>query len=452
VERHQCHGLSNRLPHSWRSCSFSVNTRRMAQTPKGRSLRQPAWSARRRGCILSADETVRFEYLPLSIRVETRGGVATPLVLRGTPLPATRAEVFSTAADSQVSVEVSLCLGESPLVRNNHKLGVFHLGGIPAAKSGEPQIRIEFKVDQTCTVTARARLEGSELSAEKVFPPGVSLSAEFIARALADAENTRREDEAQLRRTEAIDRAKILIRQAEARMADSPRADMNAAVAELGLALASSDADKIREKADRLEQMLSVASDLFSGDMFRPFFSTPPAAQKRTVSTAEPKSRPRPVVKRDLTVPRASHPLGRIFGGGAHTLDPQLCFVLMPFSEKLRPLYEDHVVPVVRKAGLRCERADEIRGISIITHDIWEYVNRARFLIAELTDRNPNVFYELGLAHAISKDVILLTQSMDSVPFDLKALRCICYDFTPRGVAQLEKALTATIEVLVKAG
>lgn len=124
----------------------------------------------------------------------------------------------------------------------------------------------------------------------------------------------------------------------------------------------------------------------------------------------------------------------------------------MPFSDKLQPLYEDHVASVIRKAGLRCERADEIHGTSLITHDIWEYVNRARFLVAELTDRNPNVFYELGLAHAISKDVILLTQSMDSVPFDLKALRCICYDFTPRGVETLEKALSATIEVLIKAG
>jgi hypothetical protein len=124
----------------------------------------------------------------------------------------------------------------------------------------------------------------------------------------------------------------------------------------------------------------------------------------------------------------------------------------MPLSEKLRPLYEDHLQPVITKAGLRCERADDIRGTNLITHDVWEYINRARFLVAELTDRNPNVFYEVGLAHALSKDVILLTQSMDSVPFDVRALRCICYEFTPRGVEKLESALAATVEALVKVG
>src|SRR5262249_8822168 len=124
----------------------------------------------------------------------------------------------------------------------------------------------------------------------------------------------------------------------------------------------------------------------------------------------------------------------------------------MPFTDKLQPLYEDHISPIVQKAGLRCVRADDIHGTSLITYDIWEHINRARFLVAELTDRNPNVFYELGLAHAISKEVILITQSMQSVPFDLKALRCIRYDFTPRGVEKLERAFAATIEALIKVG
>ena len=124
----------------------------------------------------------------------------------------------------------------------------------------------------------------------------------------------------------------------------------------------------------------------------------------------------------------------------------------MPFSDRFQPIYDDHIRPEVQRAGLRCERADEIRGTSLITWDIWEKINRARFLIADLTDRNPNVFYELGLAHAISKDVILLTQSMDFVPFDLKALRCIVYEFTPRGVQLLENKLSETIASLMKVG
>ena len=124
----------------------------------------------------------------------------------------------------------------------------------------------------------------------------------------------------------------------------------------------------------------------------------------------------------------------------------------MPFAKKFQPIFDDHILPTVKKAGLRCERADEIRGVQLITWDIWECVNRARFLIAELTDQNANVFYELGLAHALSKDVILLAQSMDFVPFDLKALRCICYEFTPRGTQRLERELSETIQSLMKAG
>jgi hypothetical protein len=154
----------------------------------------------------------------------------------------------------------------------------------------------------------------------------------------------------------------------------------------------------------------------------------------------------------EVTTTTSMQQLGKIFGGGSFTLDPQLCFVLMPFAHQFQPTYDDHIRPSVERSGLRCERADEISGTNLITWDIWEKINRARFLIADLTDRNPNVFYELGLAHAISKDVILLTQSMDFVPFDLKALRCIVYEFTPRGVQLLEKRLSDTITALMKVG
>jgi hypothetical protein len=86
----------------------------------------------------------------------------------------------------------------------------------------------------------------------------------------------------------------------------------------------------------------------------------------------------------------------------------------------------------------------------VITWDIWERINRARFLIADLTGQNPNVFYELGIAHALGKDVLLLTQDMAHVPFDLKGLRCILYSFTPRGVKEFETKLKATILELMK--
>jgi hypothetical protein len=401
---------------------------------------------------MTNENNTSFTYLPLSIRLETVGGVATPLVLRGTPLPAKRSEVFATSSDNQKAVALSLWLGESPLTRNNIKLGIFELKDIPPAKAGEAQIAVELSVDQACTVVARISLQGSNLKVEEKFGPPADFSDKFVQKVLADAEKTREEDEAKLRQIEATNRANRLIRQAEERLRNGPNANLNTAIAELGLALASGDSERMREKADALEQILSPFTNIFDG-AFGSMFSVPSA----TVSPRRIKrkvSRPRTTTagKQDISVTESMHVLGRIFGGGSHTLDPQLCFVLMPFSDDLQPLYDDHIRPVIQKSGLRCERADDIHGTTLITHDIWEYINRARFLVAELTDRNANVFYELGLAHALSKDVILLTQSMDSVPFDLKALRCICYEFTPRGVQKLEAALAATIDALVKVG
>src|SRR6185295_3890150 len=96
----------------------------------------------------------KFRYLPLSLRLETLGGVATPLVLRGTPLPARRSETFTTASDNQTKVEVHLILGESPLATNNLDLGRFYLAGIESAKSGQPQVVVEFTVDNACRVVA----------------------------------------------------------------------------------------------------------------------------------------------------------------------------------------------------------------------------------------------------------------------------------------------------------
>ena len=98
-----------------------------------------------------------FDFLPLTIRLETRGGVGTPLVLRGTPLPTKRSQQFSTADDNQAEVATKkIAMGESPVFKNNLALGELHLQGIPAAKKGVPSIKVEFAVDKTCSVVATA--------------------------------------------------------------------------------------------------------------------------------------------------------------------------------------------------------------------------------------------------------------------------------------------------------
>jgi len=398
-----------------------------------------------------------FEFLPLTIRLDTLGGVATPLVLRGTPLPATRCDVFTTAEDDQTTVEIALSLGESPLVQGNRRVGSFQLTGIPPAKREEPNVRVEYEVDERCAVTARARLEGADLLAEERFEPPNELTEAFIGAVLADAETSRDADEIALRRIEATNRAKKLIASAEQRLARGRNGAISEATATLGLGMASGESDAIREASDSLERLLARSADPFASDVLGSLFggASPLFGASPAMEATRRQSRPNPSPsdhETELTSSSHAPALGKVFGGGTFTLDTQLCFVLMPFDDEFQPLYEDHIRPAIERAGLRCERADEILGASVITWDIWERVNRSRLLVAELTHRNANVFYELGLAHAISKDVVLLTQSMDFVPFDLKALRCIRYDFTPRGVRVLEDCLGTTIQSLMKTG
>jgi hypothetical protein len=105
------------------------------------------------------------------------------------------------------------------------------------------------------------------------------------------------------------------------------------------------------------------------------------------------------------------------------------CFVVMPFAPPIGGYYQHIYEPAIRKAGLRPIRADaDIFGTGKIIDQIWSGINSAKVLVAELTSRNPNVFYELGLAHALDKPVVLISSNGEDVPFDLKHIRVIYYD------------------------
>jgi RNA polymerase sigma factor (sigma-70 family) len=132
------------------------------------------------------------------------------------------------------------------------------------------------------------------------------------------------------------------------------------------------------------------------------------------------------------------------------TIDPKLCFVLMPFRPQFEEIYEEIVKPEAEELGLNCVYAEEIFGARRIMDDIWDCLERARVVIAELTDRNPNVFYEVGYAHSLDKGkVILITQTMEDVPFDLQAFRCIEYSLGPRGLRELRGRLRKQMEAVL---
>jgi hypothetical protein len=121
-------------------------------------------------------------------------------------------------------------------------------------------------------------------------------------------------------------------------------------------------------------------------------------------------------------------------------------FVLMPFSDDLLPVYQDHIRSTAEDVGLSISRADDVFATSSIIADIWQAINNCKLVIADCTGRNPNVFYEIGIAHTVGKPTVLITQSMDDIPFDLRHIRCIVYKYTPRGMTQFDDALKKTLE------
>lgn len=122
----------------------------------------------------------------------------------------------------------------------------------------------------------------------------------------------------------------------------------------------------------------------------------------------------------------------------------------MPFRDELKPVYEDHIAKVCIELGLSVTRADQIFSARPIMEDVRESVITSRFIIADLTDGNPNVFYELGICHAFGKDVILITQNQE-VPFDIRHIRHIRYEYTPWGMQLFERTLKATLAALEEA-
>ena len=131
--------------------------------------------------------------------------------------------------------------------------------------------------------------------------------------------------------------------------------------------------------------------------------------------------------------------------------DDLACFVLMPFQEPFFEVYETAVAPAAERCGLRAKHAGEIFGNREIIEDIWDSICSARVIVADVTGRNPNVFYELGVCHTLGKECIILTQADADVPFDIRHRRYLRYE--PGKAAVLRAGLEKTIKaVLTRVG
>jgi len=108
---------------------------------------------------------------------------------------------------------------------------------------------------------------------------------------------------------------------------------------------------------------------------------------------------------------------------GAASSPSNLVFVLSPFGDPFDRQYDEIIKPSITMAGFSPRRADEISSAHNIVRDIWRSIRDAQIVVAEMTGKNANVLYEVGLSHAIGKPVVMITQDMADVPFDLRAIR-----------------------------
>lgn len=122
------------------------------------------------------------------------------------------------------------------------------------------------------------------------------------------------------------------------------------------------------------------------------------------------------------------------------------CFVIMPFNKEMQDVYEDVIKPSIEESGIRCIRADEMVGAANIVRKIIEYIYDAKVVVADLTGKNANVFYELGIAHCFGNNTIVLSQ--EEVPFDVKNYKVIMYENTISGGKKLHKELVQNIKTI----
>jgi hypothetical protein len=145
--------------------------------------------------------------------------------------------------------------------------------------------------------------------------------------------------------------------------------------------------------------------------------------------------------------PRRQRP--SVFQIGEHeNIEPTLASAMMPFGARFDAVY-NAIRQAADNAGLRCRRADDIWENAAIIQDVVALIDRSRIVVCDCSDRNPNVFYEAGIAHTLGREVILITQNDQDIPFDLRHLRYIRYLDNAEGRAALAQQLQAKMQMLL---
>ncbi len=218
------------------------------------------------GGVVSGDvkDVVLLDVTPLTLGIETLGGVMTPLINRNTTIPTTKSQIFSTAADNQPAVDIMIYQGERPMAHDNKLLGNFSLTGIKPARRGEPRIEVTFSIDVNGIVNVKAKDLDTQKEQDITISGSNGLSKEEIDRMVREAEENAEADNKRREETELRNRAEAIISEIDMsiqeqgdKMDPTQKEQLQKARDEFKTALDNNDYDTLKTRIDQLEQMMA---------------------------------------------------------------------------------------------------------------------------------------------------------------------------------------------------